>query len=274
MRGTDAVRQLRIDRFTALPAAIGALAGGLVLLRQVTYGVEVYSDSRIYIEPSRNLLEGNGLVYRHGRILVDAPPLFPLAPAGSGIFGVDAIEAAGYVNATAFGLTVFTTVLWLRSRAASRFLVVWAACACVLCVSPAHLSARALTDPLFILFAVLSLFALDGFMDKRRRSFLVVAAMSAALAWLTRYIGVTLVAGALLLLALHRGVPFSVRIKNAVSYAVIAGTPVGLWMLRNFLHTGAPLGKMHPSGFSLLSSLNTAGTEFSRWLFDGGVHSS
>ena len=113
------------DRFTALLAAIGALAGALVLLRQVTYGVEIFSDSRTYIEPARNLLEGNGLVYWHGLMLVDAPPLFSFTLAGVGLFGVDAIEAAGYVNAAAFGLTVFTIALWLRSRGASRFLIVW-----------------------------------------------------------------------------------------------------------------------------------------------------
>ena len=135
----------------------------------------------------------------------------------------------------------------------------------------AHLFGRALTDPLFILFTTLSLLTLDGFLNTRRRSFLLAAAATAALAWLTRYIGVTLVASGLLLLALHRGVPLSTRIRNAALYATIAGTPMCLWMLRNLMHTGAPLGKMHPTGFSVLSSLNAAGTEFSTWLFGDRV---
>lgn len=36
-------------------------------------------------------------------------------------------------------------------------------------------------------------------------------------------------------------------------------------------HRRAALGKVHPTGFSLLSSLHTAGAEFSRWLFGGDV---
>ncbi len=80
------MRRFGIDRFTALLAAVGALGTALVLLRQLTYGVSLTPDSRLYIEAARNLLDGNGLLHWHGHLLVDAPPLFPFALAGVGLF--------------------------------------------------------------------------------------------------------------------------------------------------------------------------------------------
>ena len=265
------MKRFGIDRFTALLAALAALAGALILLRGSNYGAAVLIDSRLYLSVAGNLLEGNGFAeWPQGSFYRDGAPIFPLALAGVGLFGVEIIDAALFVNAAAFGLTVFAAALWLRRRVASRFLVFWAACACALCVSLTHISAFVLTEPLFILFTTLSLFGLDRFLDTRQRSLLLMAAICAALAWLTRYIGVTLVASALLLLVLHRGVPLSARIRNAALYAVITGTPICLWMLRNFLHTGAPLGDVYPTGFSLTSSLQVAGEEILSWVLGSG----
>ena len=265
------MKRFGIDRFTALLAALAALAGALILLRGSNYGAAVIIDSRLYLSVAGNLLEGNGFAeWPQGSFYRDGAPIFPLALAGVGLFGVEIIDAALFVNAAAFGLTVFAAALWLRRRVASRFLVFWAVCACALCVSLTHISAFVLTEPLFILFTTLSLFGLDRFLDTRQRSLLLMAAICAALAWLTRYIGVTLVASALLLLVLHRGVPLSARIRNAALYAVIAGTPICLWMLRNFLHTRAPLGDVYPTGFSLTSSLQVAGEEILSWVLGSG----
>ncbi len=255
------------DRFTALLTVLAALASGLVLLRTNNYGAAIAGDSLLYLSVAENLLDGNGFVEWHTkRIYLDGAPLFPLALAGVGLFGVEVLEVARHLNAAAFGLTVFVTALWLRCRVAPHFLVLWSACACALSVFLSTSAASIMTEPLFLLFTTLSLFTLDGFLDTRRRSFLLAAAASAALAWLTRYIGVTLVASALLLLLLQGRTAFPTRIRYAALYAIIAGAPMGLWMLRNVLHAGMPLGVAYPTGFSLLSSLHVASDEFIRWV--------
>ena len=261
------MKRFGIDWFTALLAAFAALAGGLILLRTNNYGAAIAGDSLLYLSVAENLLDGNGFVaWNTKRIYSDGAPLFSLALAGVGLFGVEILEAARYLNAAAFGLTVFVTALWLRCRVVPHFLVLWSACACALPVFLSTSAASVMTEPLFLLFTTLSLFTLDGFLDTRRRSFLLAAAASAALAWLTRYIGVTLVASALLLLLLQGRTAFPTRIRYAALYAIIAGAPVGLWMLRNVLHTGMPLGVVYPTGFSLLSSLHVASDEFIGWM--------
>ncbi len=254
-------RASKIDGFTVLLGGLGLLATALVLLREVNYGVGLTVDSVSYVGSARTLLEGEGF------LSPDYPPFFPLALAFLGVFGIDAIAAAGHVNAVAFGLTVFTAAMWLRSRVSSRFLVIWGGLACALSLRLADLSAHAMTEPLFILFVVLALFALDRFLGTRKASFLLLAAACTALACLTRYVGVTVAASALLLLMSQRETTLSARMRNGVAYSVIALSPLSLWMLRNFLTTGSPTGRSYPTDFSFPYSLNVATSEIVRWAF-------
>ena len=262
------MRTFRINRLTILLLALGGLGAALVLLRGSTFGVGLEVDSSLYVAGARNLMSGNGLLGMSGGSYADAPPLFPLALASLGVaFGVDPVDAAGYLNAIAFGLTIFVTTMWLRSRVQSRFLLVWAGCVCALSTPLAAVSATALTEPLFILFTTLSLFALDRFLGTERRWYLFMAAACAALALSTRYAGVPLVAGASLMLLWKGGVKFSARVRNAAIYCVIAAAPIGAWMIRNLLDRAAPLGRHYPTGFSPARSLANTVDEFSRWVF-------
>ena len=263
----NVMSKLRIDRFTILLASIGALGTALVLLRQSTYGVGLAVDSVTYISTARSLSEGNGFTAWYGGPYGGGSPLFPLAAALPGIFGLDAVPAAGYLNAAAFGLTVFALTMWLRRRVKSRLLIIWAGFACALSVSLASLSAYALTSPLFILFVVLSLFALDRFLDTGSRPLLLVAAVCTAMACLTRYIGLTVLASALPLLLLHGGAAFPARMRNAAIYSIIALTPIGVWMLRNLLTLGSLTGRVVPTEFELLESARDAADEVALWTF-------
>ena len=74
------MRYPRIDRWTALLAAIGALGVVLVLLRTAPYGPNAGADSAGFISTARNLLAGNGFVMHYG---VDFTPVAPLATLSS-----------------------------------------------------------------------------------------------------------------------------------------------------------------------------------------------
>ena len=259
--------KLRIDWFTILLASIGALGTALVLLREATYGVGLGVDSVTYISTARSLSEGDGFTAWYGGPYGGAAPLFPLAAASLGIFGIDAVPASGYLNAAAFGLTIFALTMWLRCRVRSRLLVIWASCACALAVSLASLSAMALTSPLFILFVVLSLFALDRFLDTGNRSLLLIAAACAAMACLTRYIGLTVLMSALPILLLQRSAAFPTRAMNVAIYSIVALIPIGAWMLRNLLVLGSLTGRVFPTEFELLESAHKATDEIALWTF-------
>ena len=260
-----------LDRCTAALAAIGALGAILVLLRGSAFGAGLTADSAAYVSVARNLLDGQWFTQWNGHAFKDAAPLFPAALAVPGLFGMDAIEAAGCVNAAAFGLTAFAAGAWVRRRTQSRFLAVWAAGACALSLSLAEVAAFAWTESLFVLLACLALFALDRYLDAGGRSFLLAAAVCAALACLTRYVGLSLIVSGLLLLLLPARGPAPRaplrRAGDAAAFLIVAAAPIGAWMLGSFLAWGSPTGTVWPtpSGFSPLNSLHLAGSELALW---------
>lgn len=66
---------------------------------------------------------------------------------------------------------------------------------------------------------------------------MIISAVCASLAWLTRYQGVALVAAALLLILTQQDSAFQEKVKNAAVYAGIAGTPMTGWIIRNLIAT-------------------------------------
>lgn len=251
-----------------LLVALGLTAGLFILLRTATYGIGMTNDSVMYISTVRNLLQGNGFVTWNLLLYEDEPPLFPLVLLVISTVGkVEPVEAARYLSAAVFALTVFITTLWLRGRVSSRWLVFWAGCVCALSLSLAQHTATAYTEPLFVLFICSSLFALDRYLEAGDRHLLIIAAICAALTCLTRYVGVALVVGTLSVLLLQRGATRPSRVRETILYSVIAITPVGLWMIRNFLITGQPVGRNYPTDFTLESSLITLAYECVRWVF-------
>ncbi len=253
---------MRIDRRTALLAAIGVAGALLVLAREASWGAGLVDDSPRYLSAARNLAEGNGFVRWNGNPYEGAAPLYPMALALPAWFGAPPAAAAGYVNAAAFGLTAFAAGLWLRGRTGSGAIAVWGACACALPPALAEPAARIQTEALFVLCAVVSLFALDRFLGGRGRAYLLLAAGAAALACLTRYVGVALAAAALPLLLAQRGAPLPERAMNAAAYSAVALIPLGAWALRNVLVVGSLTGSFSSTGFSLPDSLHIAGAEF------------
>ncbi len=99
----------RPDGFTAFLAALGLLGAALVLLRVATYGVGLIWDSIIYISVTRNLLEGEDFIQFSGDHYVLWPPLFPMLLALASLHVFDPHDVAGFVNAAAFGLTLFVS---------------------------------------------------------------------------------------------------------------------------------------------------------------------
>ena len=148
-----------VARSSAFLAAAGAAGAALVLLRGAGYGVALDVDSAAYVSTARRLLEGAGFLKWDDVPYVDSPPLLPLALALPGLFGLDAAAAARYVNAAAFGATAAAAGVWLRARLRSDGILLWAVCACALSPPLARAAAGADTEPLFVLFVVLSLFA-------------------------------------------------------------------------------------------------------------------
>ena len=268
--------KLSKHRITLLLAALSALGTFLVLVRGSTYGVGVTPDSVTYISTARNLLTGNGFINWDGSSYTIFPPLFPLLLALTGIFGPDPADTAGYVNAFLCGLAIFLSSRWLwqhlrarpapTSRTLQTYLLLWAAVVLILSPPLLRVASFAWSEPLFILLTISALFTFNTFLDTGKRASLVLAAIFTSLACLTRYVGITIPATLLLLLLLRKGDTPSKKATDTVIYALIAGTPLSIWLLRNFLVSGTWTGPRYPTQYSFLFNLKNMFVILADWV--------
>ena len=267
--------KLSKHRITLLLAAFSTLGTFLVLVRGSTYGVGVSPDSVTYISTARNLLTGNGFIDWENNIYVLYPPLFPLLLALTGTFGTDPADTAGYVNAFLCGLAIFLSSRWLwqhlrarpapTSRTLQTWLLIWAAVVLILSPPLSQVASFAWSEPLFILLTISALFTFNTFLDTGKRASLVLAAIFTSLACLTRYVGITIPATMCMLLLLWKGT-LSKKATDTVIYALIVGTPLSVWLLRNFLVSGTWTGPRYPSPYSFLFNLKKTFITLAGWV--------
>ena len=257
--------RIRPDRFTLFLIAIAVLGAGLVLARQFTYGPLLHWDSLDHIGTARSLLAGDGLFAPWGAPYEWWPPLFPMLLA-AGSFGVfDPWDVAGPLNAGCFGLTVLVAGHWLRQRLRSRFLLVWGCLALTLALPVAWIAAWAMSEAPFILFTTLALTRTSAFVREPRRSTLLWAAVFTALACLTRYMGIAVVVTVVLILLFQNAATMRVKAWRIAGYGLIAGFPIGLFFLRNYIVVGDLTSSRMDVDYSLPEILGETVFHFGGW---------
>ena len=257
----------RPDRFTLLVAAIALLGVGLVLGREVTYGPGVGWDAVVYMSVAQSLLDGQGFAQFTGSLLTPFPPLYSLLLAAAGLGVVSPLAVAGPLNAAIFGLTIFVVGQYLKVRLQSRFLAAWGCIAIALSLPLSDTSAWVMSDSLFILMATLALIQTDKFLNEGQISSLVWAAVFCALAWQTRYIGGTVPAVVGLLLLFQRGVTLPQKAWRVIGFSLIAGLPMVLWLLRNYLSAGDLPGNANQVDYTASGILSDIGRVLWGWVY-------
>ena len=256
-----------------LIVAIAVLGGAHILVRTSTHGAAVEWDSVEYLSAAESLAAGDGL----GRPrlpdefvqFVQWPPLFPMLLALFVPFGIEPVDAARFVNALAFGLTIALAGFWLRRHCGSRVLAVAGTVAVATAVPLCDVSSYVMTEPLFILFTLLALIGLESFRNRKDAAMppLLLAAGCAALAALTRYVGVVGILVGVLLVLLRRDLPAAARLKFAAIYGAIPSVPLALVLARNWSVSGTLAGSRIVSGQSVFDGLGQTGDIFRAWLF-------
>ena len=229
---------LRLRPFLAVLPVLGAV---LALSRQFTHGFVLSEDSVIYISWTRNLLQGAGFVPWDGAAYDNvnfAPGYSWLLALASGTWFAP-LAVAGPLNAALHGATVFAVIRWLRHRIASRFLVGWGSCVVAFAAPLITLTSDVLSDSAFVLWTTLALIAFDRFLQDGTDAALLRTAALAGLAGLTRYAGLPLLAVLMVGLSLRLGGGLGSRLRRVVAFALVALAPIGAWMYRNYVGTGA-----------------------------------
>lgn len=253
-----AARALR-DRFALFLAALSVGAACLILLRELNYGPALDFDSVNYIAVAHALLAGDGFTELNARAYTRWAPLWPMMQAGAALITFsDPRDVAGPLNAILFGLTVFAAGRWMRRRVRNPFMLAFGCLATALSLPLTNAASWGWSDTAFILFTTLALFNADEYLRGGDRRRLMWMAAFTALACLTRYLGVALIFAGAALLLLRSGGSARERLADAAAYGAAAGTPICLWMLRNFLIAAGPIGYRGSETQSLAGIVETA----------------
>lgn len=244
-------------RIHFLLAIIGLAGVIIILLATSRFGAGLSPDSIGYIAAARNLAAGKGYLWYNGEPLASWPPLYPsILAIVDYFFGIDPLSSAHVINASVFGLIVYLTGLLIF-----RYVVPFPAFLILgttfVLISKPLLSIAVMTwsEPLFILFVLLFLLSVKSYLDNEDIISFVVLSVSAALACLTRYIGVTIIISgiAIFLLLGKRGIWD--RLKLSLLFGAISGLPLILWFVRNCAVSGIPTGYRDPSNTALYQNV-------------------
>ncbi len=225
-------------QISLLLAPLGA-AGAIFLGWLTPFGVGIYVDSLYYVTSARNLLAGIGM----GRVtglgiykpMTHYPPFYSMVLALFERCGMPALDAGRWISISAFGLSIILAGLIVyqvtRSKVFSLLTALLVICSNVVL----RTFSWALSEPLYIVLLLLSFFLLGVYLQALNRRWLVLAAVSASLALLTRYVGFAPAAALSLALLSDRRFSWARRLTDAVIFLSIAGAPTMLWMFRNWL---------------------------------------
>lgn len=244
------VSRLGDDGFALLLAGLGALGAGAVLASTSVYGAGAGSDEAMYLSVGENLAAGRGFVSFYGSAPAWWPPLFPALLALGSLAGIEPLAAARFINAAAFGATVFVFGRFLDSKCNSRTSTLAGTAAVLALPALIYMSSHALSDPLFLLFALLALVQLDRFQREGGVRALVLCGVFSALCVSTRYMGVAVLAtGAVVILLWAPGRP-AARLGAACAYLSLSVPPLAVWLWRNLALTGTLTGPRLASAHS------------------------
>ena len=236
---------LRLASFLLL-FLIGTI-GTFLILRTTPQGLGLSDDSIAYIAGARSMLAGHG--YREAWLasngpVTHLPPGFSSVLAFFGLFGLDPLRGARFVNALLFGLNagLLGILAWRMTPSLTAGLVL--AALFVGSGEMLQVHAVAMSEPLFIFLCLLSFWMFDLYFELPPSSvgkgiagewwWLVACASFSGMAYLTRYAGLALAATFLVAICLLRT---SWR-KRLTSIGIfLAGfLPWALgWTIRNWL---------------------------------------
>ena len=260
-------QRLKRSAFPLLIALVAALGAAHILVRTSTYGAALDDAAFNYLSAAESLAAGEGLLSPGGGQMVLFAPFFPMAMAFLSLFGIEPVDGGRFLNAAAFGLLILVSGLWLSRRLESRLIALGVAVAVMAALPLAHAASTLMSEPLFILFTLLALMPLESFLNRRSGTpALVLAAVFAALAAVTRYMGAALIISAVLMLLSRRNAPVRERLRHGLTFGAISSLPLAAAMARNQLVSGTLTGdRSVASGQSLFDSLSQITVVFYEW---------
>jgi 4-amino-4-deoxy-L-arabinose transferase-like glycosyltransferase len=204
------------------------------------WGAGLISDSFQYTASARSLASGSGLSLPYGegelQPMTKYPPLFSILLAGFEFVGGTALKGARILNIVLFGLNIFLVFYSTRKLTYSNGFALLAALLLTISFVMVEVHSWALSEPLYISLSLTAILLIQKYFEETSGVWILLAALAASSAFLTRYVGVSLVLAMGIVLLLNRNA-WKQKIQNLFLFGAIAVLPMALWSLRGYLLT-------------------------------------
>jgi hypothetical protein len=250
---------------TLLFCAIGFYA---IYLFTSYSGVGVSPDSIMYTSAARSFA-AHGTLHTFNHIpIVDFPVLYPVfLGLIKLISGVDPVAFGAVLNMVLFAAVIYLSG-WIMDRFVPSSPVYKWLLLLAIVLSPGLLQVYSYlwSETLFILEVLFFIIAFREYLLKHTLKTLIVAAVIAAVACVTRYAAVTIVGTGGLLLLLDRVLPKKRKITHIIIYGLICISLLVSNLVFNAFMSGTVTGPREPSITPFSENLYYFGTVFCDWL--------
>ena len=251
---------------------IAGLVGLLIYTSLRRFGIGISTDAVNYLFTAFNLTSGHGWISYDTTPYTWWPPLYPALLAGLHLLtGADLVAIALWVNiATFIGMVIATWQLARQLFAGRPALVFWS----VLLAAGAQMmvasAQNAGSDYLAALLAVVGLLAAGSYIRKPGWAAWAWLFLTGMLSALQRYIGVTVIAVAgLVVLVYYRGT-LQRRLAAAAAQG-LALVPLAFWAWHNLLAGTGPFGPRIPATNSLGTNFDLTFKVMMGWIIPPGI---
>ncbi len=255
---------LRKHRVISLAAAVAAMI--LVIFMTSKFGIGVSPDSACYFSIAENVVAGNGYAIYDLQPAVAWPPLYPTTLATAGLFDIEYSPWARILNVLLAGGIVLLTSLWLLNNFGLSLLSLIGILGTLLSSTLLKAASFAWTEPMFNLLVLFFLLVAIRAGQKPERKDILLLSMLAALATMTRYIGITLIGFYFLWLWLS-GLSAKIKLKYSFIFGGLSLAPLVIWLIRNYSMTSTLSGFRASSDVPVLKNVLYTLDTFSSWLF-------
>jgi len=251
---------------------LSSIGIGTSLFISSKWGIGISPDSAVYVNAARNVVNGQGLktFSSLGGTVVSAsgdspklahlkyfPPLYPLLLSSLGICGVEPLSGARWIAALLFGGNILIIGLIIYRMNHSFWFAMFGSLLILLSQDMIQIHSFAWSDPPFIFFGFLGLYFLGSYLTAQKLLHLIYSAGAISLAFLTRYIGLSLVIAGVIGILCFSGERYRRKIIHSAIFGFVSCLPIGLWVIRNlYLGQSATNREIyfHPVTYGVLKS--------------------
>lgn len=252
-----------------IDSLIAAAAGFIIIFFYTRHGgIGLCPDGVVYTTTAKNILSGCHLVdFRHYP-LVEFPAFYPVFLSSIMLVtGIQPLAFGAMLNASLFAFVIYVSgyITELFSYRSKWYKAVILSC---IVLSPGLLEVYSMlwSETIFILMLLFFMMALHRYFQSYSRKLLIVAAIIASLASITRYAGITIIGTGFILVLLDTKMPLRQKVTDLVIYSLISPVLLIINLVRNYTVSNTFSGLREKSFTSLSANMHDVGSVFYDWL--------